>query len=169
MTTPPQAPTTGVTEGPSASGSGSEPEVETAECGKVEKVAEMGGGHLVGDQEPPVPYNSTPPTSGWHASGEVAFEVLPEGRPLSEPEQVTVLELGGVMVTYNGVSGADRKTLERLVGQKYDGLAALSSYDKLPEGSVAMTAWAVVQRCDGVNTAAIDDFIATYPEDAPEH
>lgn len=138
----------------------------TDQCGPVETIPIQGEGHLVGDQDPPVPYNSTPPTSGWHTSGDVAFAVYGADEPLREPEQVTVLELGGVVVSYNGLAEADVATLADLVAGQYAGQAALTPYEGLGEGEVALTAWGKVQICDGVDTAAIDTFIDAYAQAA---
>ena len=133
-------------------------------CGEVEEFPVQGEGHLVGNQEPPVPYNSTPPTSGWHASGDVPITVAPKDDPLTEPEQVTVLELGGVVVSYADLDGQDVATLEDLVSTTYEGRAALTQYDKLEAGEVALTGWGVLQRCDGVQPEAIEAFIDEHSD-----
>ena len=57
------------------------------------------GSHLIGDAEPPVPYSSTPPTSGWHASGGFQIVVQPTDQPLRESVQVSIEEAGDVVVT----------------------------------------------------------------------
>lgn len=142
----------------------SEGPTATAACGAVETFPVQGEGHLVGNQEPPVAYNSTPPTSGWHASGDVPIVVTPEAQPLTEPEQVTVLELGGIVVSHGALSEEDRATLERLLTEKYAGRAALTAYHRLGDGEVALTAWTVLQRCDAVDVAAIEAFIAFYAQ-----
>lgn len=146
------APVPDASEGPTA----------TAACGAVETFPVQGEGHLVGDQEPPVPYNSTPPTSGWHASGDVPIVVRPPDQPLSEPEQVTVLELGGVVVSHGELPDEDRAELERLLTDAYPGEAALTSYDALGKGEIALTAWTVLQRCETVDVAAVQAFIDFY-------
>ena len=140
----------------------------TEHCGEVETVPIQGEGHLVGDQEPPVPYNSTPPTSGWHTAGDVPFVVADESDPLTEPEQVTVLELAGVVVTYNGLEDDARLQLADLVGTKYAGVAARTSYDALGEGEVALTAWGRLQRCDAVDLAAVESFITAFATAEPD-
>ena len=134
----------------------------TAACDSVETIPVQGEGHLVGNQDPPVPYNSTPPTSGWHASGNITIEVASE--PLTEPEQVTVLELGGVLVTHNGLDASERTRLEDLLTDSYPGEAASTEYDKLAEGEVALTSWGKLQRCDGLDLEAVETFIAAYAE-----
>lgn len=132
----------------------------TTDCGVVETIPIQGEGHLVGDQDPPVPYNSTPPTSGWHTSGDIPIEVASE--PLTEPEQVTVLELGGVVVAHNGLDPSERTTLEDLLTEEYPGEAASTEYDKLEEGEVALTSWGRLQHCDALDLEAVEAFIAAY-------
>lgn len=136
----------------------------TAACDEVETFPIQGEGHLVGNQKPPIPYNSTPPTSGWHTSTDVPIVVTPEPDPLSEPEQVTVLELGGVVVSHGALQDADRTALEQLLSDKFAGQAALTSYDKLDDGEVALTSWGVLQRCDEVDLAAVEAFVSFYAQ-----
>ncbi len=167
-------PPPGVTASPStAAGTTTEPPVAgDAACGPVESVPRQGGEHLIGDQQPPVPYNSTPPTSGWHSSGAVKFGVQPPGKPLSEPEQVSVLEAGGVVVSYAGLSRAERRALAELVRGKLADRVAVTAYDALPAGSVALTAWGRVQRCDGVDVAAVREFFKAHlgtPKSGADH
>lgn len=134
----------------------------TDSCGPVETIPVQGEGHLVGDQEPPVPYNSTPPTSGWHTSGDVPFTVYGPDDPLTEPEQVTVLELEGVVISYNGLAEEDVATLTELVSGEYADKAALTPYDQLADGQVAMTAWGKVQVCDDLDVDAITAFMDAH-------
>ena len=134
----------------------------TADCDAVETIPIQGEGHLVGNQDPPVPYNSTPPTSGWHTSGGVAIEVASE--PLTEPEQVTVLELGGVVVAHNGLDDAERTRLEDLLTETFPGEVAATEYDELAEGEVALTGWGKLQRCDALDLEAVEAFIVAYSE-----
>ncbi len=127
-----------------------------ASCGRTKTIPEQSGSHLVGDVKPPVPYNSTPPTSGWHSSGAVAITI--SRKPLSEPEQVSVLEAGGVVVSYRDLPGRDLARLRRVIRADYDGKVAVTPYAKLERGKVAVTAWAKLMLCDGVNIAAVRRF-----------
>lgn len=136
----------------------------TAACEDVETFSIQGEGHLVGKQKPPIPYNSTPPTSGWHTSTDVPIVVTPESDPLTEPEQVTVLERGGVVVSHGELSDDDRTALEQLLSDKFAGQAALTSYDKLDDGEVALTSWGVLQRCEEVDAAAVEAFVNRYAQ-----
>lgn len=141
----------------------------TADCGEVETVAVQGGSHLLGEQEPPVPYNSTPPTSGWHSSGGFQIGVRGPDEPMDEPDQVSVLESGGVVATHRGLSGADRQELEARAGtEALAGRVAVTPYDALEEGQVVFTSWGVLQRCGALDLAALDAFAATYADEAPD-
>lgn len=135
-------------------------------CGEVEHPEEQSGGHLIGDAAPPVPYSSTPPTSGWHASGNPERGVHTE--PLSEPEQVTILELGGIVVTWNGLSAQDQAELEEYVAANARHVAS-TPYDKLPEGAVAVAGWGVLQRCTGLDLEAVEAFVEEHQGGGPEH
>ncbi|MPZ73338.1 MAG: DUF3105 domain-containing protein [Nitriliruptorales bacterium] len=155
------APTGPVTETAPSAPPETEPVAEVG-CDPVEKVAIQGEGHLVGDQEPPVPYNSTPPTSGWHVSGDVPIEVAPDSKPLSEPQQVTVLELGGIVVSFRQLPAEELASLSDFLTEHFDGQVALTRYTKLEPGAVVLTGWGVLQRCTGVDEQAIVEFIEEH-------
>jgi hypothetical protein len=139
----------------------------SADCRDVETFPLQGGSHLLGDQEPPVPYNSTPPTSGWHSSGPVDIGVHGGDDALSEPEQVSVLEAGGVVVTYRGLDDEERAALEEAARQDHAGRVAVTPYDGLGDGEVAFTAWGTAQRCSGLDLDALAAFVDTYADEEP--
>lgn len=131
------------------------------QCGPVEHPQIQDGGHLLGDREPPVPYSSAPPTSGWHASGTPRLGITPEPGSLSEPQQVNVLEGGGVVISYRDLSPDELDTLGSLV-RDFPDQVALTSYAKLEPHQVALTAWGTVQYCDGVDVDATRSFIQDH-------
>lgn len=139
----------------------------TDRCDPVESVPVQGGAHLIGDREPPVPYNSVPPTSGWHASGAFDIDVRDASTPLSEPEQVSILEVGGIVVTHHGLPEAEQTALADTVAREFDGRVAVTPYDALEEGMVAFTSWGIVQRCEGLDLDALEGFVTTYGDDRP--
>ncbi|MPZ88105.1 MAG: DUF3105 domain-containing protein [Nitriliruptorales bacterium] len=139
----------------------------TDRCEPVETVPIQGGSHLIGDQEPPVPYNSTPPTSGWHSSGAFAIDVRGPAEALSEPEQVSVLEAGGAVVSYHGLSDAARATLQETVTRDYDGRVAATPYAALEEGTVAFSTWGAMQHCEGLDLQALEGFVTSYADERP--
>lgn len=130
-----------------------DPLAATGRCDPVVQPQLQGGGHLLGDAPPPVPYSSDPPTSGWHASGRP----LDPGTyldPVDGPDQVRVLEQGGIVVSYDPtlpddvIAGLQRlpTDVEVVVTPWPDATAP-----------VALTAWGVVQTCDEVT---VDDVAA---------
>jgi hypothetical protein len=139
----------------------------TSDCGEVDIVPIQGGEHLIGDRPAPIPYNSTPPTSGWHASGAFTIAIHALNDPLPEAKQVSVLEAGGVVVTYRDLPDHERAGLEAHVREHYDGRVALTPYDELEPGTVAFTGWGVLQRCDAVDLAALDAFVDAYADERP--
>lgn len=141
--------------------------VTAAACQEPEQVPVQGGQHLIGDEQPPVPYNSTPPTSGWHASGTFDIAVHGPDDPLSEPQQVSVLEVGGVVVTHRDLPEDERQRLEQHVSDQYAGRVAVTPYEPLEPGTVAFTAWGVLQRCEGLDVDALDAFVAAHAEEQP--
>jgi len=140
----------------------------TDRCQAAELQPVQGGQHLMPNQKPPVPYNSTPPTSGWHTSGRVEVRVAPPEAPLTEPEQVAVLEAGAAVVSHRGLAPDQVEVLRRLAEERYPDMLAVTSYAKLGKGEVALTAWGVLQRCDGLDEAAITAFADAYALQASE-
>lgn len=141
----------------------------TARCDAVEHPRLQGGLHLLGDAEPPEDYSSSPPTSGWHTAGMPRTEIRMADRPLSEPEQVSVLEAGGVVVTYGGAADGVRALTDE-VTERYADRVAVTPYDGLADGEVAFTSWGVLQRCAGPDLAALETFVSVYGSDpATDH
>lgn len=136
----------------------------TAGCTAPEHPRLQGGLHLLGDAQPPERYSSVPPTSGWHTAGRPRVAVQPPGRPLSEPQQVSVLEAGGVVVTYGGAADTVA-ALAPEIAARFAERVALTPYDRLPDGAVVFTAWGVLQRCTRADVAALEAFVATYAPD----
>ena len=139
----------------------------TALCDSPEFPPVQFGSHLIGDADPPVPYSSTPPTSGWHASGAFQIDVQPPDEPLRESVQVSIAEVGAVVVTYRDVDDADRARLEEAVHTRYAGRVAVTPYDQLDPGAMTRAAYGVLQRCEGIDLDAVDAFVESYAAEQP--
>jgi hypothetical protein len=137
------------------------------DCDRITRPPLQDGSHLLGDQDPPVPYSSHPPTSGWHASGHLDVGVRDADDPLTEPEQVSVLEADGVVVTYHDLSDEDVARLARRVRRRYRGRVAVTPYERLDSGAVAFASWGVLQRCDGLDLATLDRFVDRFATNEP--
>lgn len=114
-----------------------------------------------------MPYSSQPPTSGWHSSGHFEVDVRGEDDPLSEPDQVSVLEAGGVVVAHGQLPDDAVDGLGDHVRENHDQRVAVTPYEPLDAGVVAFTSWGVLQRCDGVDLDALDRFAAEFGTDEP--
>jgi len=121
-----------------------------------------------------VDYASYPPTSGDHwPPGEQSACGFYEGG-LDDERIVHNLEHGNIVISYNLI---DPETIDQLRDAMDDvGLAqswgVARSYDKMPEGQVAVAAWGVIDTMDGVDAERIKIFFEAYsgnlgPEQLP--
>lgn len=123
------------------------------------------GSHLIGDAAPPVQYSSTPPTSGWHASGTPRTGVIPPDDPLTDPELVLAIEVGQVVAAYD----PDRlpadaiERLEELASDTYRDRLTVTPYTGA-ERRLTLVAWGVLQPCAALDVAALDAFVAEHAE-----
>lgn len=172
VTDAPTGPSEGLSPAPSPSPSPSTDAAPSttptaAMCAKLERPPLQSGSHLIGDQDPPVPYSSQPPTSGWHSSGHFDVDVRAADDPLSEPDQVSVLEAGGVVVTYGPLPDDAVSELGDHVREAHDQTVAVTPYERLDAGEVVFSSWGVLERCDGVDLAALDRFVRRHGTDQP--
>lgn len=117
---------------------------------------------LPGAPEPA--YTSDPPTSGAHLPG--AAPAGAQDGPVSRPAQVALLEKGGVMVQYDGVTGAALRRLRALAGRE----VVVAPNPRLDDAVVA-TAWRHRLACTGAVGAALDAleaFIDAHEGNGPE-
>lgn len=133
----------------------------TERCEPAQRVRLQGGSHLLGAAEPPVPYTTDPPTSGWHRSG-IGTAPGAYVDPLPLPEQVSVLERGGVVVAFDpSIDGAERGALLELAGEVGGDLVVTPHTGPLPT-PVSLTAWGVLQRCELVTADDVASFTAVH-------
>lgn len=129
------------------------------------------GTHLIGDAQPPVPYSSTPATSGWHAAGTPRTGVIPPDDPLTDPELVLTIEVGQVVAAYDPerVDAATVDELEQLATDTYADHLTVTPYEGA-DAPVSLVAWGVLQSCEELDTEALDAFVAAYADpDADAH
>ena len=109
-----------------------------------------------------VEYLSDPPTSGPHQPGPPVEGVLRD--PLTRPVQVGVLERGDVLLQHEPeLDPAARAELEGLAG---DRVVVAPNPDL--EDAVVATAWVFKRRCDAVDRAALEEFVAARAGKGPE-
>ena len=138
----------------------------TDRCSAPEFPEVQAGLHLIGDRQPPVPYSSTPPTSGWHRSGVAGPGIATQ--PLSEPVQVGLLEEGVVVITHGRLPDDQRAALAELAAE-FPAEVAVTPYAPLEPGAVVAAGWGVLQRCDGVDKEALETFVGFYADPGQPH
>ncbi len=151
------------TSGEAAAPSGPPPATEA--CEETEQLPLQRGGVLAEPARPPVAYNSTPPTSGWSSDAPIVIDVFDQ--PLREAQQVSVLSVGGVVVTHAPLDDADRTALGE-AARSFPGRVATTPYGKLRGAEVVFAAQGVLQRCDGVDVDALAAFVEAYAEQEPQ-
>lgn len=131
-------------------------------CAPEERPPLQAGSHLIGDTDPPVPYSSVPPTSGWHASGAPSPGVHEE--PLRDPEIVALLERGQVVAVYDPDALDDDAIarLEELATTAHDGRLNVTPANTEVPAPLTLTAWGVLQRCKGVSAEAVTTFVLAH-------
>ena len=137
-----------------------------ADCEPAEHPQLQEGSHLIGDAEPPVPYSSSPPTSGWHASGR-PLDPGTYVEEVSGPEQVQVLEQGGVVVAHDPSLPTDQLDRIQRLPSDVEGHIVVTPYHDAP-APVALTAWGVLQHCQDVTAEQVAAFRDAHASD-PGH
>ena len=133
------------------------------------QAAPIQGREHVQPGEPHPPYNTSPPTSGWHFQNPAKWGVHTE--PIQEEIQIHNLEHGGIVIQYNCPQGCRDVVdqLQKIVGQ-YQTKVILAPYPKM-QTKIAVTAWGRIDTMDQVDEARIKRFISAFinrgPEDAP--
>ena len=109
-----------------------------------------------------VTYSTTPPTSGDHWDWWARCGFYPEGMP--DERIVHNLEHGNIVVSYNLPDAAAVEQLRDFMNgfDLAPAWAVTRFYDKIPEGTVALSAWGVLDTMQGVDEARIERFFREY-------
>lgn len=120
----------------------------------------LGNAHLRSPDEPHVPYNSDPPTSGPHLG-----HIAPWGihtQPIPKELQVHNLEDGGVLVQYNCPQECpDLVRQLATIVKRYDRQVILAPYPGMDK-TIALTAWTRIDTFDAFDERRIVRFIEAY-------
>jgi len=129
--------------------------------------------HIAEVTSPHGPYNSNPPTSGWHYGGGTAPWGV-QTQPIPDELSVHNLEHGGVIIHYR--QGLDQTSVDQLTSltrelQQQSPCVVLlpRPADKMTESPIAVTAWTWLLRLDTADTAKIQAFFRAHVDQGPEH
>lgn len=126
----------------------------------------QGRNHIANGTEHP-PYNSNPPSSGWHYASPARGGFYDE--PLPDEQVIHNLEHGDIWIAYNpDISDETKKVLKSFAGRY-----AVVSPRSENEGDISLVAWGRVDTFNAENGAVdeerIRDFISRYDNRGPEN
>ena len=129
--------------------------------------------HIAEVTSPHGPYNSNPPTSGWHYGGGTAPWGV-QTQPIADELSVHNLEHGGVIIHYR--QGLDQATVDQLTSltrelqQQSPCIVLLPRpADKMTESPIAVTAWTWLLRQDSFDAGTIRAFFRAHVDQGREH
>lgn len=125
---------------------------------------DQGGEHIPRGQPHP-PYNSNPPTSGWHNP-----ETVPPGAYRDEiPDEIVVhnLEHGCIWLTYRDARDADLQSKLEAIAARFPVTVVLSPRAR-NDSAIAVAAWRRLLKLDRYDEGQIVEFIQTFRNRGPE-
>jgi hypothetical protein len=124
------------------------------------QLSDQGNAHIQTLDEPHVPYNSDPPTSGPHMPYIAPWGIHTE--PIPRELQVHNLEDGGVVVQYKCAAPCpDLVAKLRAIVERYPEQVILAPYPAMKD-TIALTAWTRLDTFDRFDEARIVRFIKAY-------
>ena len=131
----------------------------------VQDFPSQGQTHIpIGQSHPP--YNSNPPTSGWHYDTPADWGIYDAVLP--DETLVHNLEHGGIWISYRDAN--DQQTilaLKTIAGGFKDHV--IMTYRPTDDSPIAVAAWGHLLKLDKVDNKAVLDFINLYIEQGPEN
>ena len=127
--------------------------------------------HIQTPTDPHPPYNSNPPTSGYHVGSMVAPWGV-QTQPISDEITVHNLEHGGVIIHYR--QGLDQATVDQLTGltrelqQQNPCIILLPRPAQQLDVPIAVTAWNYLLKLQSFDADAIRSFFRAHVGRGPE-
>jgi hypothetical protein len=129
--------------------------------------------HIAEVTSPHTPYNSNPPTSGWHYGGGTAPWGV-QTQPIADELTTHNLEHGGIVIHYR--QGLDQGTINQLttlarqLQQQSPCIVLLPRpADKLTDAPIAVTAWTWMLKLQQFDAGQISSFFRQHIDQGPEH
>jgi|SRR3989338_7866884 len=135
-----------------------------------ENLAEVGeafenqGQEHIKNGDPHPPYNSNPPTSGWHYVVPASWGVY--NRPLVDEQAVHNLEHGGIWISYKDIDEETKANLEKIT--KANSNAIIMSPREANDAKIVLVSWTRLMKLDIYDEAKILDFIQRNKGKGPE-
>lgn len=110
------------------------------------------------------PYNSNPPTSGWHWIQPADWGVY--NKPLVDEQAVHNLEHGGIWISYKNIDIATEASLGK-IAKANSGSVIISPRDA-NDAKIVLASWTRLERLDSYDEAKILGFIKANKNKSPE-
>lgn len=140
--------------------------------GSSSKIPDIGqlfpiqGRDHIAEGAPHPPYNSNPPTSGWHYATPSDWGVHKD--EISQERLVHNLEHGGIVIQYKPDTLKDIiQKLESLKDSNFACKLVVAPYAKLDK-NIALSAWGRLYKSNAYDETTIKNFIRKYYDRAPE-
>lgn len=140
---------------------------------EAKRFADLGQGlHLQTIDDPlPVPFNSNPPTSGYHVGSMISPWGI-QNIPVADKVSTHNIEHGGVIIFYKQSLDADSlaklDSLARDLQRQNQCLLMTSRPDDQIDHAIVVTAWNYMLSLDSVDTAKITQFFVALVGKGPE-
>jgi len=135
-----------------------------------EAVPSLGNHHVRSLDEPHVPYNSKPPTSGPHLGNVARWGVYDQ--PIPNELQVHNLEDGGVMIQYDCKQCEDVIQKLEKIAKDYYKQAEVETHSRYKHiivapysgigAQIALTAWERIEKMDALDEARVKRFVEAF-------
>lgn len=124
----------------------------------------LGAEHIDQGSKNHPPYNSNPPTSGWHWPQPAPWGAY--DTPLDDEQAIHNLEHGGIWISYKPAVDADTVTKLKDFARRYRKI--IVSPRDANDANIALVSWGRLQNLDQYDETAILKFIDANYNKAPE-
>ncbi len=126
---------------------------------------EIQGATHIGPGEPHKPYNSSPPTSGWHLPVPAAWGYY----PTELPDELVVhnLEHGGIWISYRDVKNTQLAEKLEALTRRFPTKVIITPRPK-NDSPIAVAAWGRLLKLDNYDEDQIVAFIYAFRNRGPE-
>lgn len=135
-----------------------------APAAEVLELPDQGRDHIVPGQPHP-PYNSNPPTSGWHFPSPAPWGFYND--ELADELLVHNLEHGGIWISFKDATDAEVVDALVALGRQYR-TKVIITHRSRNDSRIAVAAWTKLMKLDRFDRGAIVNFINRYKNKGPE-
>jgi len=134
---------------------------------KLEPIGQVfenqGQTHIKPGEDHP-PYNSNPPTSGWHWINPASWGVY--NKPLVDEQAVHNLEHGGIWISYKNIDEGALENLRKIA--KANPESVILSPREMNDSNIVLASWTKMESMEIYDEVKILEFISRNMNNSPE-